>query len=155
MTGGRGLPGWQGRPNAMAFGNARRNPQNMYMASLSFSLDNSVLDARTYSVTGAAVDKPAYGSGRGGIMFGGPLQIPKLVSASRRILFTFNYQFQRSRTGTVSDTVNVPTALERTGDFSQTLVNGAPVTIYDPLSGTPFPGKKSPPRASVPPPPRC
>jgi hypothetical protein len=140
--GGRG--GWQGRPNAMAFGNARRNPQNSYMASLNFSLGNSALDARSFSVTGAAVPKPSYGSGRGGIMLGGPVQIPHLISASRRILFTFNYQFTRSRTGTVSDAVHVPTALERTGDFSQTLLNGAAVTLYDPTTGTPLPGDKIP-----------
>jgi hypothetical protein len=136
--------GWQGRPNAIAFGNARRNPQNMYMGNLSFTLGNSVLDARSFSVTGADVDKPAYGSARGSLMLGGPLQIPKLVSASRRIFFSFNYQVQRSRSGTVSDALNVPTALERTGDFSQTSVNGSAVTIYDPTNGTPFPGNRIP-----------
>ena len=32
-------------------------------------------------------------------MFGGPLRIPKLVSAGKRIMFTLNYQIQRNRTG--------------------------------------------------------
>ena len=131
-------PGWQGRPNATAFGNGRRDPRNMYMAGANFSLDNSVWDARTFSVTGADVNKPAYANARGGVMLGGPLRIPKLVSAQKHIMFTFDLQFQRNRTGTTSDPVNMPTAAERSGDFSQT------ATIYDPATGAPFPGNKIP-----------
>ena len=73
-------------------------------------------------------------------MFGGPLQIPKLLSAGKRIMFTFNYQFQRNRTGTTSDPVNMPTALERTGDFSQSC--RAPSTTHP--TGLPFPGNQIP-----------
>ena len=142
--GGRGGPDWQGRPNAMAFGNGRRDPRTTYNGNASFSLDNSAWDARTFSVTGANVTKPAYANGRGSVMFGGPLRIPKLVGASRRIMFTFDYQAQRNRTGTISDPVDMPTALERTGDFSRTTVQGAAVTIYDPITGSPFPGNKIP-----------
>jgi hypothetical protein len=122
----------------MAFGNGRRDPRNMYMAGANFSLDNSVWDARTFSVTGADVNKPAYANARGGVMLGGPLRIPKLVSAQKRIMFTFDLQFQRNRTGTTSDPVNMPTDLERSGDFSQDS------TIYDPTTGAPFPGNKIP-----------
>ena len=128
----------------MAFGNGRRDPHSLYNGSLFFSLDNSVWDANTFSVTGASVNKPSYANARGSIMFGGPLQIPKLVSASRRIMFTFDYQMQRNRTGTTSDPVNMPTALERIGDFSKTTVQGVPVTIYDPMTGLPFPGNQIP-----------
>ena len=142
--GGRGGPDWQGRPNAMAFGNGRRDPRLTYNGNASFSLDNSVWDARTFSVTGATINKPVYANGRGSVMFGGPLRIPKLVSASKRILFTFDYQAQRNRTGTISDPVNMPTVLERGGDFSQSTVQGMAVTIYDPATGAPFPGNKIP-----------
>ena len=62
--GGRGGPDWQGRPNAMAFGNGRRDPRtDCTTATASFSLDNSVWDARSFSVTGAAVNKPSYANG--------------------------------------------------------------------------------------------
>jgi hypothetical protein len=139
-----GAPSWQGRPNAMAFGNGRRNPQYTYQFGANFSLDNSALDARSFSVTGADLGKPAYANGRGGLNFGGPLRIPKLVSADRHILFSINYQFQRNRTGQTSNPVNMPTALERSGDFSQMLVSGSQVVLYDPSSGSPFPGDKIP-----------
>jgi hypothetical protein len=134
-------PGWQGKPNAMAFGNGRRDPRTMYMAMASFSLDNSIWDARSFSVTGAAVDKPAYANARGSVMLGGPLQIPKLLSAQRHIFFSFNLQYQNNRTGTISDPVNMPTALERRGDFSQSATQSV---MYDPATGTPFAGNTIP-----------
>ncbi len=136
---GRGGPAWQGRPNARAFGNNRRDLRNSYMASANFSLDNSVWDARTFSVTGANLAKPSYANGRGGVMFGGPLRIPGLISASKGILFTFNLEFQRDRTGTVSSPATVPTSLERAGDFSQ-----ISTILYDPTTGVPFPGNRIP-----------
>jgi Carboxypeptidase regulatory-like domain len=136
---GPGGPAWQGRPNARAFGNNRRDLRNSYMASANFSLDNSVWDARTFSVTGADLAKPSYANGRGGFMFGGPLRIPGLISASKGILFTFNLEFQRDRTGTVSNPATVPTAAERAGDFSQ-----ISTTLYDPTTGVPFPGNRIP-----------
>ena len=134
-------PGWQGKPNAMAFGNGRRDPRTMYMAMASFSVDNSIWDARSYSVTGSSVDKPAYANARVSLMLGGPLQIPKLLSAQRHIFFSFNLQYQNNRTGTISDPVNVPTALERQGDFSQSALQSV---MYDPTSGTPFAGNVIP-----------
>ena len=141
MGGGRsgpppGGPDWMGRPNAMAFGNGRRNPNNSYQFGANFSLDNSALDARSFSVTGANLSKPAYANGRGGLNFGGPLRIPHLVSASRQILFSVNYQFNRNRTGSDSNPVNMPTALERSGIFT--------TTIYDPATGAPFPNNQVP-----------
>ena len=38
----------------------------------------------------------------------------------------------------------MPTALERTGNFSQTLVNGQPVQIFNPATGLPFPNATIP-----------
>lgn len=136
--------GWQGRSNARSFGNARGNFRNQIMGSVFFNFGNSALDARSFSVTGSNVEKPAYSHLRAGVMLGGPLQIPKLVSRERRILFSLNFEFQRNRTGTVSDAVNMPTLLERSGDFSQSAIGGVPVSIYDPSTGQPYPGNQIP-----------
>jgi trimeric autotransporter adhesin len=114
------------------------------MGMAMFSLNDSLWDARTYSVTGASVVKPDYSNLRGGFMFGGPLRIPKLVSSERQIMFTLSYNLGRNRTGTVSDPVSMPTALERAGDFSQTLIGGRSVTIYDPATNAPFPENRIP-----------
>ncbi|HBY61752.1 MAG TPA: TonB-dependent receptor, partial [Solibacterales bacterium] len=122
----------------------RRDRRLQYNGMAVYSLNDSAWDARQYSVTGANLAKPDWSRMRGNVMFGGPLRIPRLISAEKMILFTVNYQYSRNRTGTISDAVNMPTALERAGDFSQTAVNNRPVTIYDPATGTPFAGNQIP-----------
>jgi trimeric autotransporter adhesin len=124
--------------NRAAFGNARRNPRMRYNGNLLFSLDNSALDARPFSLTGQQTAKSAYAKFRSSGMFGGPLKIPHLLSG-QKTFFTVNYQLARQRNAGVTTTL-VPTLAERNGDFSQALnpTTGQPVVIYDPLSGSPF-----------------
>jgi hypothetical protein len=151
--GGRGGPGGRGgrgdqngrggRPGVASFGNARRDRRMQYNANASFTLDNSVWDARSYSLNGADTQKPAYAKARASAMLGGPLKIPHLLSGQHGT-FTFNYQLGRTRNGS-TQTASFPTMLERSGDFSQSITaQGGPVTIYDPLTGSPFPGNVIP-----------
>jgi hypothetical protein len=67
---------------------------------------------------------------------GGPVAIPKLYDGRNRTFFFVATEAYRQEDG--GDTaLSVPTALERTGDFSQTVANnGARQVIYDPLSTT-------------------
>ncbi len=136
--GGRGGRG-PGRGNAAAFGNARRNARMRYNGNLMFTLDNSALDAQQFSLTGQATPKAAYAKFRSSGMFGGPLKIPHLLSG-QHTFFTLNYQLARQRNANVVTTL-VPTADELAGNFSGAVnpLTGAPLTIYDPRSGNPFP----------------
>jgi hypothetical protein len=138
--GGRGGPGG-GRAGVAAFGNARRNPRMQYNGNASFTLDNSVWDAQTYSLNGQQVLKPSAAASSASVMFGGPLKIPKLLKGNNG-MFTINYQLRRSRSG-ASQVGTMPTPAERTGDFSQPIAQ-TPITIYDPLSGAPFPNNLIP-----------
>ena len=139
--GGRGGRG-QGSPSS--FGNNRNSRRRQYNGNVNFSLDNSALDAKSFSLTGQDTPKAAYAKARASVMFGGPLKIPGLLDGSKTF-FTVNYQFTRSRNGSTY-TGLMPTAAERTGDFSQALnaITGLPVTIYDPLNGQPFPNNTIP-----------
>ena len=77
---------------------------------------------------------------------GGPITIPKLFNQSREKLFFFygHEHWLASEPQAVQRTT-MPTALERSGDFSQTLdLNGRVVTIIDPATGQPFPGNRIP-----------
>ncbi len=138
--GGRGGP--MGRAGVTSFGNGRRDRRMQYNGNAAFTLDNSALDAQSYSINGQNTAKPAYAKGRGSFMFGGPLKIPKLLDGQKGT-FTLNYQLARSRNGTTT-TQTMPTLLERTGDFSQSVGAQGPVTIFDPLTGSPFPGNMIP-----------
>ena len=69
--------------------------------------------------------------------FGGPLKIPRLLKNGP--IFVVNYQWTRNRNATTESGL-VPTALERDGNFSQTLDTlGRPVEIFNPLTGRQFP----------------
>jgi len=148
--GGQGRGPGGARPGVASFGNGRRNPRAQYNGNAAFTLDNSVWDARSYSVNGQDTAKPGYAKARASVMFGGPLKIPHLFDNSKGT-FTFNYQLGRTRSGTTS-TQTMPTLLERTGDFSQSIGAQGPVTIYDPGDetgrnpgkGSPFPGNLIP-----------
>jgi hypothetical protein len=77
---------------------------------------------------------------------GGPVYIPHHVNRDKKKLFFFwsqEYTGQFVSGGTQSK--YTPTALERVGDFSQSLQNnGSLITITDPSTGAPFPGNKIP-----------
>ena len=136
--GGRpGAPG-MGRPS---FGNRAARGRASIRGALSFSLSNSALDARPYSLTGQTVEKPSYAQSRFNISAGGPLRIPKLID-SERTFFFFNYSGNRGR-NPYNAVAILPTALERAGDFSRSAIRG-PVRIYDPDGNLPFPGNVVP-----------
>jgi trimeric autotransporter adhesin len=145
--GGRGGRDGQGRGpggrNMNAFGNGRRNARPRYNGNVAVIYDNSFWDARQFSLTGQNNIKPATANATMTAMFGGPLKIPHLVSGEKTN-FTLNYQFRRSRNGSISSTL-VPTDDERAGNFGNVLdLQGKPVTVIDPSNGAPFAGNVIP-----------
>ncbi len=139
--GGRGGPGGRGNPNS--FGNGRRGSRPRYNAQLGFILDNSALDARSFSLAGADTAKAAYSKARVTANVGGPLKIPHVLDGSKTTFF-LNYQLARNRQGSTG-TALMPTLSERGGDFSQAVTPaGTAVAIYDPLTGNPFPNNVIP-----------
>lgn len=91
-------------------------------------LRNSALDARNYFQPAATTLKPAYRRGQFGAAVSAPILKDKL--------FIFaDYYGQRSLRG-ITNQNSVPTAAERTGDFSnyRSASTGAIIPIYDPLS---------------------
>ena len=103
---------------------------------LTFQARDAAWNARPYSLTGLLYRKPDQSQIRISAMVGGA--IPK----AKRSQFMLRYSLSRGRSP-FSGVATVPTALERSGDFSQSVIRGA-VTIFDPLTGLPFPGNKIP-----------
>jgi outer membrane receptor protein involved in Fe transport len=113
---------------------------------------NRVLDANNFFNNRGGVERPPYILNQYGGTVGGPIFLPGYDGRNRSFFF-FGYEgihLRRSRTfvGTV------PTAAQRSGDFSETVTaDGRPVIIYNPFStrqqGTglvrdPFPGNRIP-----------
>jgi hypothetical protein len=92
-----------------------------------------------FDVEKSAVDRNQFGA-----TVSGPVVIPGLYSGRDRTFFLASWEGLIQSMGQ-NRLSNVPTALERAGDFSRSLDSfGAPVVINDPLTGAPFPGKQIP-----------
>ncbi len=98
-----------------AFGNNRRGVRSLYNGSLGFSLDNSALDARSFSLTGQDTPKPGFNRFTGLASFGGPLKIPGVLKRNGPN-FTVNYQWLHNRNAS-TQTGLMPTAAQRAGDL--------------------------------------
>ncbi len=76
-----------------------------------------------------------------GLTLGGPVQIPHLYNGRDKTFFFFSWEQYRETQGGVSNRT-VPTALQRIGDFSETLGAGLvdnqnpPQPIFNPCDGT-------------------
>ena len=121
---------------SQAFGNNRRGGRSLYNIGLGIILDNSFLDARSFSLTGQDTPKPAHNHLQGTAYFGGPLRIPHLIRGNS-VNFFVGYQIARNRNASTQSN-RMPSAAERNGDLSQA------ATIFDPTTGSPFPGNVIP-----------
>ncbi|HET8548523.1 MAG TPA: carboxypeptidase regulatory-like domain-containing protein [Bryobacteraceae bacterium] len=101
---------------------------------------HEMFNANSFFNNANNVRKPLYRYNTLGFTLGGPLYIPGKFNAQRQWLFGFlSFEDWRIRDPQALRQVTVPTALERAGDFSQTLdVSGRIIQIRDPLTGQPF-----------------
>jgi hypothetical protein len=141
--GGRGgQGGQQGRRGQVAgaqFGNGRRRQQAIH-GQASFTLQNSAVNAKPFSINGLDIPQAAYAQSRFSLIVGGPLVIKKLKDPKTQFFVT--YFGTRAKTPQLF-AENVPTAAERMGDFSQAIqslgaAGSQPVTLYDPLTHQPL-----------------
>ena len=80
---------------------------------------NDLFDATAYFLNRRGADKRDTKYNRFGAALGGPLVVPKVYDGRNRSFFHFSYEGVRASVDRRT-TGNVPTALERQGDFSQT-----------------------------------
>ncbi len=119
-----------------AFGNNRLGMKSLYNGNFGFSLDNSALDARSYSISGQDTPKPGTNNFTGFAQIGGPLKIPHLLTNGPN--FFVGYQWVRNRNAITTPGL-MPTDAQKTGDFSS-----LSTPILDPLTNLPFPGNMIP-----------
>jgi len=144
--GGFGRNGRGGRPGGAQFGNRRR--PNQIRGQISFTLANSAVNAKPFSLNGLDIPQAAYAQGRFSFIVGGPLSIPKLVKDPSTQFF-ITYFGTRARNPELF-TETVPTEAERNGNLSQstqslgTTATNVPVTVLNPATHQPFPGNVIP-----------
>lgn len=94
-------------------------------------LRNDALDARNFF----SLATPKLRRNQFGATLGGPVWLPRMYKGRDRTFFFFSYEGVRDRRAETFSSLVVPTALERAGDFSQSLRKPT-----DPLTRQPFPG---------------
>jgi len=126
---------------------------NQFHGSAYEFLRNSDLDSNSFYSNKNGTPLPSFKRSQFGGTLGGPVEIPKVYQGKDKTFFFVDYEGLRQGSATTLQTT-VPTAAQRSGDFSQTFNSaGALVTIYDPNTTvaqgsayvrTPFPGNLIP-----------
>jgi trimeric autotransporter adhesin len=124
-----GAPGGGGRAGGGG-GRLARQTVNRIRFSFFDRYENSALDARPYSITGAERPKVAHYDERVGGSLGGPFRIPHLYDGKDKTFFFVNYQHEIAQTG-VNIFSTVPTMDERGGNFCNVFPN---LQIFNPFS---------------------
>lgn len=118
---------------------------------------HETLDANEFFNNRLGVAKPRYRFQNPGGTIGGPLLIPgvRFNKDRNRLFFFFSYDYLANKGLAGPNRYTMPTALERAGDFSQSVnPNGTAILIRDPNTGAAcstagaagcFPGNKVPP----------
>jgi hypothetical protein len=93
---------------------------------------DDALNANSWAQKAIGAKKADFRQNTFGYTVGGPVRIPGVYDGrSRTFFFVDNEYFRRREAGAVVLN-SVPTALERTGDFSQTTFNSRVYLMYDP-----------------------
>jgi hypothetical protein len=126
-----------GRSSGPSINLITRSGTQQFHGSAYFYIRNEALNANDFFNNRRGVPKQRYRFRTEGFTLGGPVYIPKTFNTSRnKLFFFFAYSEQPVALPPALQQLTMPTALERRGDFSQTLdQQGRPITIRDPLSG--------------------
>ncbi|HEY3840286.1 MAG TPA: hypothetical protein VGL72_27120, partial [Bryobacteraceae bacterium] len=115
-----------------------------YHGQVAWYFRNEDLNANNYFSNLAGRPRQEYRYNIGSYYIGGPIYIPKtrINHGRKNLFFYFNQEFQNQVVSYAVNEKTVPSALERTGDFSQSYnTNGTKITVNDPLNGKKaFPG---------------
>jgi len=122
-----------GKSDGSAVNMITRGGTNNFHGSFFEFLRNNQLDANSWANNRAGLRRPVFQRNQFGATFGGP------ILKSKKLFFFTAYEGRREgNPGT--NISNLPTALQRTGDFSQTRNNdGSLSAIFNPFSTRPNP----------------
>ncbi len=120
---------------AQRFGNTA-SEKSLYNFMVNLKVDNSALDAKSYSLAGINTAKPQTNQITGGFAMQGPLKIPGMLRNGPNIYV--GYQTTQNSVAVTTPGL-VADAAQRTGDLS-----GQPGVIYNPATGQPYARNKVP-----------
>ena len=117
----------------------KTGPKLLWHGRVYENFRNDALDAVPHQVTQNGGNKSMLRRNQFGFNVAGPLLLPHLIRDPNNTFFMVSYEGVRERISRAS-LHTIPTLLERSGDFSQTVDQaGLPLPIYDPATTAPNP----------------
>lgn len=142
-----------GRSNGGALNVTTKGGSNEFHGSAYWFKRWTALNANSWNNNRLGLARPPVKYDQYGYYISGPVLIPRLFNGRNKLFFSTNLE-QDKEPRELTRQARMPTALERQGDFSQTLnLQGGPLAIFDPattvVSGTtarrtPFAGNRIP-----------
>jgi len=120
-----------------------KNGTSQFHGSAYYYYRNEEFNANEFFNNELNIVKPKYRYENPGGTFGGPILIPgvKFNKMRNRLFFFWSYDQLWNTQSTAINKYTMPTALERAGNFSQSVnPNGSPIIVRDPTSGQQYPG---------------
>jgi hypothetical protein len=123
-----------------------KNGTNKFHGGAYYYWRHEMFNANEFFNNKLGIQKAKYRYQNPGGTIGGPLIIPgtRFNQSRTKLFFFFSYDRLRNKSQ-IDTTYTMPSALERQGDFSQTVTTtGALIPIYDPTTQTPLPNNRIP-----------
>ncbi len=122
---------------------AGRTGANQLHGSVYDYLKNDQLNANSWQNNRNNVARGRQRHNEYGFTVSGPVYVPRIYNGRNQTFFFFNWE-QVNDHGVSTPTANIPTALQKSGDFSQTFTSAnALIRIYDPLTTVADPAQSS------------
>ena len=135
-----------GRSGGGAVNIVTKAGSNLYHGSAYYYHQNDAFNANAWTNNRFGTPISVIRRHNYGYSLGGPIVIPKVYNGRNKTFFFSTYEGRRDKTP-LDSVYSLPTAAERTGDFSRTvnLINGQPqpITIYDPSTSMVVNGVRS------------
>jgi trimeric autotransporter adhesin len=128
--GGRGRGGQGGGQPPWGVQNRIRQRINQVHYTLNETLLDSAFDARTWQANGQPQPKEPFNNNKFGGSVGGPLRIPHIYDGRDKTFVFLNVNIGHGQNANFL-TGNVPTALEREGNFCSSSSTGGPIDLYN------------------------
>jgi hypothetical protein len=113
---------------------AGRSGANLFHGSVYDYLRNDKLNANSWANNRNNVARGRQRRNEYGFTVSGPVLLPRVYNGQNKTFFFFNWE-QVNDHGVSTPTAQVPTALQKSGDFSQTFTNtGALIRVFDPMT---------------------
>ena len=123
-----------------------RGGTSQYHGTMYIYKEHEMFNANSFFNNRNGVVKPVSRMVKWGGSIGGPVRIPKVPGLKDKLFFFINQEFTIAPFDEGLYQYTVPTALERAGNFSQSLnTSGQLIPVKNPATGIQFPGNIIPP----------